>query len=103
MLSWIVLILMLVILGIVSIWAWGSLFGTDPVALERSDRERVLQSNRDAIAGGDIDSLVFEVVPRGYRQEQVDAAIGELHKQIESLRAEVKGASSSANGEEAQP
>ena len=74
---WIVVILLLVILVGVFGYIFYSLFGRGE-ALPPVDKHDVIASNAAAIAEGRYGDIRFELVPRGYRQEQVDAAVEEL-------------------------
>lgn len=77
MLSWIFLIVVLVLLVIVGTWSAGRLLGRgepEPAA----DPEEVAAANERAVAAGDLDAVRFELVPRGYRPEQVEAVLDQL-------------------------
>lgn len=77
MLSWIFLIVVLVLLVIVGTWTAGRLLGRgepEPAA----DPEEVAAANARAVAAGDLDAVRFELVPRGYRPEQVEAVLDQL-------------------------
>ncbi|CAM3904210.1 DivIVA domain-containing protein [Corynebacterium frankenforstense] len=77
MLSWIFLIVVLVLLVIVGTWAAGRLLGRgepEPAA----DPQEVAAANARAVAAGDLDAVRFELVPRGYRPEQVEAVLDQL-------------------------
>ncbi|WP_448853448.1 DivIVA domain-containing protein [Corynebacterium frankenforstense] len=77
MLSWIFLIVVLVLLVIVGTWIAGRLLGRgepEPAA----DPEEVAAANERAVAAGDLDAVRFELVPRGYRPEQVEAVLDQL-------------------------
>ena len=77
MLSWIFLIVVLVVLVIVGTWIAGRLLGRgepEPAA----DPEEAAAANKRAVAAGDLDAVRFELVPRGYRPEQVEAVLDQL-------------------------
>ena len=79
MLSWIFLILILAALVVCGTWVFTYFFGGEKVMPDRPDRETdVIQHNADALRSGNLDAIAFDVVPHGYRQEQVDALIAQL-------------------------
>lgn len=77
MISWLLLIVLLLAITAVGTWFWGSVFGRGEV-LPPLDPDATREANRRAVAVGDIDALEFEIVPRGYRPEQVDEVIAAL-------------------------
>lgn len=81
MLSWILLIAILILLVIVGTWVAGHALGRGE-ELPASDPDEVARWNREAIARGDLDAVRFEVTPRGYRPEQVEAVLDQLRGQI---------------------
>lgn len=88
MVSWILLIVVLAALVVLGTWFWGSVFGRGEVLEPLDDPETLSRDNREAIESGRVQDVRFEVVPRGYRPEQVDEVIAQLTEQIEQARAE---------------
>ena len=89
MLSWIALIVVLAALIVIGTWAWGSMFGHKPVPTDAFLETDVPAANRAALARGDINAIAFDVVPHGYRQEQVDDllnALRDAQNQPENLK-----------------
>lgn len=86
MVSWLLLILMLIAFIVLGTWAWGVLFGRGEVLEPVRDRAALEEANRAAVADGRVDDLRFELVPRGYRPEQVDAVIAEFTEQLAQAR-----------------
>ncbi|QNE89317.1 DivIVA domain-containing protein [Corynebacterium incognita] len=80
MFSWLLLIVVLVALVAVGTYAWGSIFGSGEVMEEHPDASEVNRVNREHVEAGELDKVAFDVVPRGYRQDQVDALLAELAK-----------------------
>ncbi|MHA2788656.1 cell division protein DivIVA [Corynebacterium sp. S7] len=78
MLSWILLIIVLLALIVVGTWAFGELFGRGELLPPMEESQDVIAANAEAIRSGRIDDIALEVVPRGYRQDQVDAIIAQL-------------------------
>lgn len=95
MLSWILLILVLAALVAVGTWMWGTVFGRGEVLPPIGDaavvREANRQANRQAVADGDLGAVTFELVPRGYRPEQVDDVIAHLAWELAKARRELAG------------
>lgn len=85
MLSWIVLIVVLIAFVVLGTWAWGAIFGRGEMLPPLDEPQAVMAKNRRALAEGDFSSIAFEVVPRGYRQDQVDDLLAALEAK---LRAE---------------
>lgn len=90
MLSWILLIIILILLVIVGTWIAGHALGRGE-ELPPSDPDEVAQGNLAAIARGDLDAIRFEVVPRGYRPEQVEAVLDQLRDQLAPQSREERG------------
>ena len=87
MLSWILLIVVLIALVIVGTWAWGSLVGRGPV-VEAPDRAVDTDyENLRALDEGRFDDLRFDVVARGYRQDQVDALLAAVERRLKAAPA----------------
>lgn len=82
MLSWIVLIVVLVALVILGTWAWGTIFGRGEVLPPLDEPRSVMASNRRAVEEGDFRAIAFEVVPRGYHQDQVDDLLAALEAKL---------------------
>lgn len=82
MLTWILLILLLAIFTVVFTWLFGTLFGRGEILPPADEDEDLIGQNRELIAEGELDELSFDIVPRGYRPEQVDAALADLKHQL---------------------
>ncbi|WP_018295861.1 hypothetical protein [Corynebacterium lubricantis] len=78
MLSWILLIIVLLALIVVGTWAFGHLFGRGEMLPPMEESRDVIAANAEAIRDGRFNDIAIEVVPRGYRQDQVDAIIAQL-------------------------
>ena len=91
MLSWILLILVLAALVAVGTWLWGTVFGRGEVLPPIGDPATVRDANRRAVTDGDLGAVAFELVPRGYRPEQVDDVIAHLAWQLAEARRELSG------------
>lgn len=88
-LMWLLLILVLGALTVVGTWAWGRIFGRGEVDAPIMTGAEVSEHNRAALDRGDLDDVRFDLVIRGYRPDQVDAAMEALWQRIESLEEEV--------------
>lgn len=86
MLSWIVLIVVLIAFIVIGTWLWGSIFGPGTVMDPPDEPQKVLENNRVAAAQGRFEDVQFEVVPRGYRQDQVDDLLAQLEQELEAVR-----------------
>lgn len=86
MLSWIVLIVVLIAFIVIGTWLWGSIFGPGTVMDPPDEPQKVLENNRVAAAQGRFDDVQFEVVPRGYRQDQVDDLLAQLEQELAAAR-----------------
>lgn len=86
MLSWIVLIVVLIAFIVIGTWLWGSIFGPGTVMDPPDEPQKVLENNRVAAAQGRFEDVQFEVVPRGYRQDQVDDLLAQLEQELEVAR-----------------
>ncbi|WP_293820473.1 DivIVA domain-containing protein [uncultured Corynebacterium sp.] len=93
MLSWIMLLLFLIALTVIGTWVWGSIFGRGEVMHPLDEPENVRKNNRAAIRKGRFDQVKFEVVPRGYRQDQVDDLLVQLEEELSSApkRSKLEG------------
>ncbi|MGP6173541.1 DivIVA domain-containing protein [Corynebacterium sp. A21] len=85
MLTWILLILALIVLTVLFTWLFGQLFGRGEILPPLDEDEDVIQRNRESINVGDLESLSFDVVPRGYHPEQVEAALADLKAQLKGV------------------
>ncbi|WP_257161497.1 cell division protein DivIVA [Corynebacterium cystitidis] len=81
MLSWILLIIVVLALIVVGTSAFGRIFGRGELLPPMEESQSVIANNRQAVCDGRIDDVELEVVPRGYRQDQVDALIEMLMDQ----------------------
>ena len=86
MLSWIVLIVVLIAFIVIGTWLWGSIFGPGTVMDPPDEPQKVLENNRVAAAQGRFEDVQFEVVPRGYRQDQVADLLAQLEQELEAAR-----------------
>ncbi|RNE48464.1 DivIVA domain-containing protein [Corynebacterium alimapuense] len=93
MLTWILLIVVLAAFVVLGTWFWGRVFGRAEVLPPIEDQQKLIENNRESIATGDLDSVRFEVVPRGYRPEQVDDVIAHLSWQIEQAHMRIESLS----------
>lgn len=78
MLSWLLLILIIAAIAVFGLWVSASIFGRGEVLPPMDAPADVIEANRIAVAEGRFDDIALEVVPRGYRQDQVDALIAAL-------------------------
>lgn len=86
MLSWILLILLLIIMIILLTGIFSKIFGRgEPIEPAVSTAETIRNNSR-AIAAGRMGEIQFDLVPRGYRQDQVDAVIEDLMAQLAKAR-----------------
>lgn len=81
MFSWLLLLLVLAVFVVLGVWFWGGVFGRGEV-LPPLDPDETLAANRRSVDAGDLDSVQFELVHRGYRPEQVDDVIGRLSARL---------------------
>ena len=92
MLSWIFLILILAAFVVIGTWSFTYFFGGEKVMPARPDREVDINAyNAQAVRQGDFTAVAFDVVPHGYRQDQVDALLDELAAQRNPHAAAEKG------------
>ena len=93
MMSWILLIVVLIALVIIGTWAWGSIVGRGTVMDTPDEPVDVDLENLRALDDGRFDDLRFDVVPRGYRQDQVDDLLAQLEEQLSSApkRSKLEG------------
>lgn len=78
MLSWLLLIFVIAAVAVFGAWVSASLFGRGEVLPPLDEPHDVIEANRIAVDNGRVDDIALEVVPRGYRQDQVDALIAQL-------------------------
>lgn len=78
MLSWLILILVIVAIALFGAWVSSAIFGRGEVLPPMDEPQNVIADNRAAVDEGRYDDIALEVVPRGYRQDQVDALIAHL-------------------------
>lgn len=87
MLSWIVLIAILILLIIFGTWAWSATFGWfDGLGTPDADID-VPRANRSAVENNRFEDIAFDVVARGYRQDQVDDVIESLANRLAEAEA----------------
>ena len=94
MLSWILLIVVLIALVIIGTWAWGSLVGRGPVMEAPDKAVDINYENLRALDEGRFDDMRFDVVARGYRQDQVDALLAAAERRLKAAPATSSDASS---------
>ncbi|AGF72134.1 hypothetical protein [Corynebacterium halotolerans] len=82
MLTWILLIVLLAALVVLGTFFWGKIFGRGEVLPPMDEPETVIEDNRRRVGAGQVDGIRFELVPRGYRPEQVDDVIEHLAWQV---------------------
>lgn len=78
MLSWIILILVLVLLSIIGVKLFATVFGRGEALPPMPPTAEVKEANRRAVEEGNFGDIQLEVVQRGYRMDQVDALIEQL-------------------------
>lgn len=78
MLSWVLLFLVIAVIAVLGVWVSASLFGRGEALPPMDEPADVIAANRAAVSAGRYDDIALEVVPRGYRQDQVDALIAQL-------------------------
>lgn len=94
MMSWILLIVVLIALVIIGTWAWGSLVGRGTVMEAPDKAVDTDHENLRALDEGRFEDLRFDVVARGYRQDQVDALLAAVERRMKAAPA-----ASDASGE----
>ncbi|OFK68766.1 MULTISPECIES: DivIVA domain-containing protein [unclassified Corynebacterium] len=82
MMSWILLIVVLIALVIIGTWAWGSIVGRGTVMEAPDTAVDTNEENLRALEEGRFDDLRFDVVTRGYRQDQVDALLAAVERRM---------------------
>lgn len=100
MLSWILLIVVLAALVVLGIWASGHLFGRGEALPPMEETHDVIEANKRAVEQGRLDDIALEVVPRGYRQDQVDALIAQLASRSGGVTKSVARETSAPHSEE---
>lgn len=78
MLSWLLLILVIAAIAVFGAWVSASIFGRGEALPPMDEPQDVIDANRRAVEEGRFDDIALEVVPRGYRQDQVDALVAQL-------------------------
>lgn len=78
MLSWLILILVIAAIAVFGAWVSAAMFGRGEALPPMDEPQDVIAANRAAVDEGRYDDIALEVVPRGYRQDQVDALIEHL-------------------------
>ena len=78
MLSWVILILVIAAIAVVGVLVSASIFGRGEALPPMDEPQDVIAANRAAVDFGRYNDIALEVVPRGYRQDQVDALIEHL-------------------------
>ena len=75
MLSWIILILVLILLSIIGVKLFATVFGRGEALPPMPPTAEVKEANRRAVEEGNFGDIQLEVVHRGYRMDQVDALL----------------------------
>ncbi|MBC3178495.1 cell division protein DivIVA [Corynebacterium lujinxingii] len=78
MLSWIILILVLILLSIIGVKLFATVFGRGEALPPMPPTAEVKEANRRAVEEGNFGDIQLEVVQRGYRMDQVDVLIEQL-------------------------
>lgn len=78
MLSWLILILVIAAIALFGASVSADIFGRGETLPPMDEPQNVIADNRAAVDEGRYDDIALEVVPRGYRQDQVDALIEHL-------------------------
>lgn len=78
MLSWIILVLVLILLSIIGVKLFATVFGRGEALPPMPPTAEVKEANRRAVEEGNLGDIQLEVVQRGYRMDQVDALIEQL-------------------------
>lgn len=78
MLSWVILILVIAAVALLGAWLSSSIFGRGEALPPMDEPRDVMAANRAAVDAGRFGDIALEVVPRGYRQDQVDDLIEHL-------------------------
>lgn len=90
MISWIVLVLALLLGGLFLFWLFGSIFGRGEMVAPLPRGEELHAENLRALREDpNLDRVRFQVVLRGYKQEQVDLVLGAMEKEIQQLRSQL--------------
>ena len=89
MLSWIVLIVLMGLFGVVFFAIFASAFGRGEQVPPMDNTVNVNAANLAAIKDNNLDEIKFATVLRGYRQDQVDVVIDALLTEIAQLRKQV--------------
>lgn len=78
MLSMLLLFLVIAAIALIGAWISASIAGRGEALPPMDAPHDVIASNRDAVDAGRYEDIALEVVPRGYRQDQVDALVEHL-------------------------
>ena len=89
MLSWIVLIVLMGLFGVVFFAIFASVFGRGEQVPPMDNTVNVNAAHLAAIKDNNLDEIKFATVLRGYRQDQVDVVIDALLTEIAQLRKQV--------------
>lgn len=76
--SWLMLLVLLVVFTGIATFFWGTIFGKGEVMDPKPDVDELKDVNREFAKSGDFQRISFDVVPRGYRQDQVDDMLEQL-------------------------
>ncbi|GAB3939664.1 hypothetical protein FHE74_01085 [Corynebacterium tapiri] len=87
MISWILLVIALVALTVLGTYFFGHLLGRGEVVRPIDDHVDHRARNVAAVLDRRLDDLQFELVPRGYRPDQVDAVIDALTMELARAKA----------------
>lgn len=86
MLTWLLYLCGLIAAVAVLTLVFGKAFGRGEIMPPLADTRSVQELNAEAVKRGDIDTIRFDTVIRGYRQDQVDAVIDALVAEISELK-----------------
>lgn len=101
MMSWIILIVLMAILGVIFFIIFAGIFGRGEEIPPMASTPKVNAENLGAIKHKGINDIKFDTTVRGYQQGQVDVVIEALYDEIEQLREQLKNANATAAGEKA--
>ena len=89
MFTWFLLIILLAALVVLGTWFWGGVFGRGEVLPPIEDPAEISGENLRRVEAGEWEDLRFEIVPRGYRPEQVDEVLERLFQQLMMANREI--------------
>ena len=90
MLLWLLYTVVVLVLIVVLTFVFAVLFGRGEGLPPLPAKADIISHNRAAIDRGDMDALRFDVVLRGYSQEQVDDVLGYMLKKQGTKRLDLE-------------